>query len=140
MSDPKPIPDASYPCRYCWEDQSWPAKDLHWADEVSDWVCPNCWSENVFKECGISLEAEISKRCIKATSHSFTAWEQVWIAFNAAADDVERLEHWKNEAMQVLAQWDEVWIASGAPETLGQSKAAAVLKFIQANRTTPVDA
>lgn len=46
-------------------------------------------------------------------------------ALRAAATEIERLEKWKAEAMEVLPQWDEVWEALGKPGVLGGSKAAA---------------
>ena len=46
---------------------------------------------------------------------------------------LERLQQWKKEGMQVFDEWERVWVAAGSPGTLGQSKAEAVLNFIQAN-------
>ena len=56
-----------------------------------------------------------------------------YIPLTLTSDDVDRLEGWKKEAMQVLAEWERVWIAAGSPGTLGSSKAESVLKFLQAN-------
>ena len=43
------------------------------------------------------------------------------------AEEIDKLRAWKNEAMRVLNDWEDVWIAAGEPGPLGTSKAAAVL-------------
>ena len=53
-----------------------------------------------------------------------------YIPLTLTSEDVDRLVQWKKEAMQVLAEWERVWVAAGSPGTLGQSKAVAVLNFI----------
>lgn len=39
--------------------------------------------------------------------------------------EIERLTHWKAEAMAILDEWEEVWKALGSPGGLGESKARA---------------
>lgn len=51
-----------------------------------------------------------------------------------AAAEIEALRAWKAEAIEVIGQWEKVWDALGRPGRLGESKAAAVLRFIQATR------
>jgi hypothetical protein len=55
----KKIPEPLYPCKYCDDEYSWPAKDLHWSEEIQDWVCGECWCYSVEGEQGISLADEI---------------------------------------------------------------------------------
>jgi len=47
--------------------------------------------------------------------------------------ELKRLYQWKREGMQVLSEWEAVWVAAGSPGILGQSKAEAVREFIEAN-------
>lgn len=44
--------------------------------------------------------------------------------------ELEHLRLWKAEAMPVLSEWEQVWLAAGQPGPLGTSKAAAVHRFI----------
>ena len=66
----RPIPKASYPCKYCSDDYTWPAVDLWWSDMDKAWVCDMCWGERdsawngeVYfdEERVISLEDEIER-------------------------------------------------------------------------------
>lgn len=45
--------------------------------------------------------------------------------------ELEQLRRWKAEAMTVLAEWEDVWIAAGRPGDLGRSKAAGVFEFVR---------
>jgi hypothetical protein len=45
-----------------------------------------------------------------------------------------RLRQWKREATTVLVAWEAVWEAAGRPGRLGQSKAAAMLEWVEARR------
>jgi hypothetical protein len=47
---------------------------------------------------------------------------------------VARLRQWKREAMTVLTAWETVWVAAGRPGRLGQSKAQAMLEWVEARR------
>jgi hypothetical protein len=55
----KKIPEPLYPCKYCADEYSWHAKDLHWSEESQDWVCEECWEYSEECEQGISLADEI---------------------------------------------------------------------------------
>jgi hypothetical protein len=44
----------------------------------------------------------------------------------AALAEIDRLRAWKESAMQVLNDWDQVWEAAGRPGPLGASKAQNV--------------
>jgi hypothetical protein len=55
----KKIPEPLYSCKYCADEYSWPAKDLHWSEKSQDWVCRECWSYSEECEQGISLADEI---------------------------------------------------------------------------------
>ena len=58
-----------------------------------------------------------------------------WLCANAlerAADEIERLRRWKDEAMIVLSDWDVVWDeAAGRPGPIGGSKATSVAREIE---------
>lgn len=43
----------------------------------------------------------------------------------------ESLLRWKAEALQVLSDWEAVWIAAGKPGRVGSSKAEAVRKLFE---------
>lgn len=45
--------------------------------------------------------------------------------------EVERLRAWKREAIAVLTEWEEVWVAAGCPGVLGQSKPRAVRSLFE---------
>lgn len=47
-----------------------------------------------------------------------------------AADALDSLEHWKDEAIEVLTGWERVWEACGRPGPLGASKADNVGAYI----------
>lgn len=49
----------------------------------------------------------------------------------ALLDEIERLRHWKAEAMQVHTEWEETWVAAGRPGRLGTSKAVGVRDEIE---------
>jgi hypothetical protein len=53
--------------------------------------------------------------------------------------EVRELEAWKESAMLVLGEWEEVWEAAGKPGRLGASKAVSVRKFLDnaSNQTAP---
>jgi hypothetical protein len=38
--------------------------------------------------------------------------------------EIDHLRQWKAEAIQVLNDWEDVWVAAGQPGPLGGSKAA----------------
>ena len=48
--------------------------------------------------------------------------------------ETEHLRAWKAEAMEVLAEWEKVWVAAGRPGPLGGSKAENVRRQIERNR------
>lgn len=45
--------------------------------------------------------------------------------------EVEPLEGWKESAMEILGEWDQVHLALGQPGKLGESMAAASLAEVQ---------
>jgi len=53
-----------------------------------------------------------------------------YATFLAACDEIDRLRAWKAEALVVLAEWDEVWVAAGKPGPLGTSKAAGLQRLL----------
>ena len=57
-----PIPKPLYSCEYCASEYSWPADDLYWCEEKRNWVCDECWDDEVHFERGTSLEDEIKKQ------------------------------------------------------------------------------
>ena len=66
MDSRRKIPDPLYPCCICYEDHSWPAKDLFWSEPMKDWVCDQCWddvdahwTDNGRIDYGITLAEEI---------------------------------------------------------------------------------
>ena len=46
-------------------------------------------------------------------------------------EEVEPLEQWKESAIKVMGEWDEVWKALGNPGKLGSSMAAASLAEVE---------
>lgn len=48
-----------------------------------------------------------------------------------------RLRQWKREAITVLTAWEAVWEAAGRPGRLGQSKAEAMLKWVEDRANRP---
>jgi hypothetical protein len=54
-----PVPCPTYPCKFCFEEYSWPAQDLHWHEQEKGWVCNECRCSEVHGEPGVSL-----KECI----------------------------------------------------------------------------
>lgn len=50
---------------------------------------------------------------------------------NQAADELDRLNRWKAEALVVLSEWEDVWVAAGRPGELGRSKAAGVFDLVR---------
>jgi len=53
---------------------------------------------------------------------------------DTALADLAALRGWKDEAMQVLNEWESVWFALGKPGKLGVGKAAASLEALAALR------
>ena len=67
----KPIPQALYSCKYCYEDASWPADGLWWSEHDEGWVCDICWpdrdwlwdgDEMYCEPKGTTLAAEIERQ------------------------------------------------------------------------------
>lgn len=58
-----------------------------------------------------------------------------------ALEEIAKMDKWKREAIEVLNQWDEVWIASGSPGKLGQSKSKSTLESVmhRGDSRTPWD-
>jgi hypothetical protein len=52
-----------------------------------------------------------------------------------AADVIERLNDWRNEATEVLDAWEGVWMIAGQPGRLGASKAQGVAREVQRLRS-----
>ena len=46
----KKIPDPLYPCKFCYEEYSWPAEDLFWSEKEQAWVCDYCRGDQVHGE------------------------------------------------------------------------------------------
>lgn len=46
-------------------------------------------------------------------------------------DENERLRAWKAEAIEDLKRWDEVWIALGCPEALGEYMSTSALREVR---------
>ncbi|MDA1178796.1 MAG: hypothetical protein O2931_08380 [Planctomycetota bacterium] len=44
---------------------------------------------------------------------------------------IRELEAWKESAMTVLGEWDEVWEAAGRPGRLGASKAVSLREYLR---------
>ena len=68
MSEKK-LPDPLYGCCICYEDNTWPAEDLWWSDQLKGWCCCVCWDEvsehwdgDTHVETGISLAKELQHR------------------------------------------------------------------------------
>jgi hypothetical protein len=62
MTMRKPIPEALYPCKFCYDDLLWRATELYWSERAESWVCVDCWSHLDLAEqgeVGISLADEI---------------------------------------------------------------------------------
>lgn len=59
------IPLALYSCHHCAEDYSWPAEDLAWSNKLNEWVCENCWDDDVHGEPVIRLDAELKRQSKK---------------------------------------------------------------------------
>ena len=45
--------------------------------------------------------------------------------------EIRDLLNWKNSAMAVLTEWDQVWEAAGKPGKLGRSKAVSTLEYLK---------
>jgi hypothetical protein len=56
------------------------------------------------------------------------------------AAHAQKLEDWKESALSVLSEWDEVWEAAGKPGILGASKAASVREYISKCRAQKPEA
>lgn len=52
------------------------------------------------------------------------------MAAAARAEEQQRIARWKDEAMIILREWEDVWTALGSPGRLGESKARATLAAI----------
>lgn len=50
--------------------------------------------------------------------------------------ELQQLRRWKDEALAVLNEWEQVWEALGRPGQLGESKAAAVLQHVRTTHAT----
>lgn len=48
-----------------------------------------------------------------------------------AADEVERLRDWKEQAILVISRWDDMWELVGRPGPLGASRPANVRALIE---------
>jgi hypothetical protein len=48
-----------------------------------------------------------------------------------ALDEIDSLRRWKQESLEVLASWEQVWIAAGSPGPLGSSKADSVRRVLE---------
>ena len=48
--------------------------------------------------------------------------------------EIESLRQWKREAIEVLDEWDETWIAADKPGSLGKSKAQGVKELVESLR------
>lgn len=55
---------------------------------------------------------------------------------SASAMEIARLRRWKNEAMAVMAEWNEVWVALGKPGQIGDSIPAVCKKEAERLRHT----
>jgi hypothetical protein len=66
-----------------------------------------------------------------------TRGQRLVIAFllRDAADELERLNDWRNEATEVLNGWEGVWMVAGQPGRLGASKAQGVGDYVQRLRS-----
>ena len=60
-----------------------------------------------------------------------------WATVNAMYDEIDSLRRWKSEALQVLDQWEQVWIAAGCPGPLGSSKAESVWRLFERRPQPP---
>lgn len=99
--------------------------------------------------CGLDSVADVTVTCeIEGIlAHYGSCWGHiVQVAERMRRDagtgrhteELERLRRWQREAVAVLCEWEEVWIAAGRPGRLGQSKAGAVRDLFQ-NAETPPD-
>lgn len=53
--------------------------------------------------------------------------------------EVDQLQQWKREAIEIIASWEDVWVALGRPGSLGESKAVAALRTVLASATSGGD-
>jgi hypothetical protein len=53
------------------------------------------------------------------------------IQIDIAFDEIDSLRRWKSEALQVLQDWEAVWIAAGCPGPLGSPKADSVRRLFE---------
>ena len=61
-------------------------------------------------------------------------WSETFADVNEAADEIERMERWKREAIEVLAAWDGVHDAAGQPARLGHSTATEMAFWVVSER------
>ena len=54
--------------------------------------------------------------------------------FKELIDEIESLRRWKAEAIVVIDQWEEVWVAAGRPGPVGAFKAHSVRNLFLKNQ------
>lgn len=75
------------------------------------------------KTTGTSDVAESVETLVEL--HSLTRGSPLADAIIKVIGEIDRLRHWKGEALAALSEWEDVYVSLGSPGEFGDSKAAA---------------